>query len=98
MQLAMLYIYNFQLIVPVYRNLECTLYITDMVLAEKYISCYFKEHFHITLSQYVNHLRLEHARQLLEESATSVTEVAMCSGYQNVSYFICSICVFCVFP
>ena len=57
-------------------------------LSEKYISCYFKEHFHITLSQYINHLRLEHARQLLEESATSVTEVAMCSGYQNVSYFI----------
>lgn len=54
----------------------------------KYISRYFKEHFHITLSQYVNHLRLEHARQLLEESAASVTEVAMCSGYQNVSYFI----------
>ena len=57
-------------------------------LSEKYISRYFKEHFHITLSQYINHLRLEHARQLLEESATSVTEVAMCSGYQNVSYFI----------
>ena len=57
-------------------------------LSEKYISRYFKEHFHITLSQYVNHLRLEHARQLLEESAASVTEVAMCSGYQNVSYFI----------
>ena len=47
-------------------------------LSEKYISRYFKEHFHITLSQYINHLRLEHARQLLEESATSVTEVAMC--------------------
>ena len=57
-------------------------------LSEKYISRYFKEHFHITLSQYVNHLRLEHARQLLEESTASVTEVAMCSGYQNVSYFI----------
>ena len=57
-------------------------------LSEKYISRYFKEHFHITLSQYINHLRLEHARQLLEESAASVTEVAMCSGYQNVSYFI----------
>ena len=35
-------------------------------LSEKYISRYFKEHFHITLSQYINHLRLEHARQLLE--------------------------------
>lgn len=57
-------------------------------LSEKYISRYFKEHFHITLSQYINHLRLEHARQLLQESAVPVTEVALQSGYQNVSYFI----------
>lgn len=57
-------------------------------LSEKYISRYFKEHFHITLSQYINHLRLEHARQLLQESTAPVTEVALQSGYQNVSYFI----------
>lgn len=57
-------------------------------LSEKYISRYFKEHFHITLSQYVNHLRLEHARQLLQDTALPITEVAMQSGYQNVSYFI----------
>ena len=57
-------------------------------LSEKYISRYFKEHFHITLSQYINHLRLEHARQLLQESTIPVTEVALQSGYQNVSYFI----------
>lgn len=57
-------------------------------LSEKYISRYFKEHFHITLSQYINHLRLEHARQLLQESTVLVTEVALQSGYQNVSYFI----------
>lgn len=57
-------------------------------LSEKYISRYFKEHFHITLSQYINHLRMEHARQLLQETTLSVTEVAMRSGYENVSYFI----------
>lgn len=57
-------------------------------LSEKYISRYFKEHFHITLSQYINHLRLEHARQLLQETTLSITEVAMQSGYENVSYFI----------
>ena len=57
-------------------------------LSEKYISRYFKEHFHITLSQYINHLRLEHARQLLQEATVPVTEVALQSGYQNVSYFI----------
>ena len=57
-------------------------------LSEKYISRYFKEHFHITLSQYVNHLRLEHARQLLQDTQLPVTEVALRSGYPNVSYFI----------
>ena len=57
-------------------------------LSEKYISRYFKEHFHITLSQYVTYLRLEHAKQLLQDPDIPVTEVAMQSGYQNVSYFI----------
>ncbi len=61
---------------------------TQFHLSEKYISRYFKEHFHITLSQYVNHLRLEHARQLLKETMLPVTEVALQSGYANVSYFI----------
>ena len=57
-------------------------------LSEKYISRYFKEHFHITLSQYVTYLRLEHAKQLLQDTDIPVTAVAMQSGYQNVSYFI----------
>ena len=57
-------------------------------LSEKYISRYFKEHFHITLSQYITHLRLEHAKQLLQDTDIPVTDVAMQSGYQNVSYFI----------
>ena len=57
-------------------------------LSEKYISRYFKEHFHITLSQYITHLRLQHAKQLLQDTDIPVTEIAMQSGYQNVSYFI----------
>ena len=57
-------------------------------LSEKYISRYFKEHFHITLSQYVTYLRFEHAKQLLQDTDIPVTDVAMQSGYQNVSYFI----------
>jgi AraC-like DNA-binding protein len=57
-------------------------------LSEKYISRYFKEHFHITLSQYITHLRLEYAKQLLQDTDIPVTEIAMQSGYQNVSYFI----------
>lgn len=57
-------------------------------LSEKYVSRYFKEHFHLTFSDYVNHLRLTHAKKLLETTELSVTQVALDSGYSNVSYFI----------
>ena len=71
-------------------------------LSEKYISRYFKEHFHITLSQYVTYLRLEHAKQLLQDTDIPVTDVAMQSGYQNVSYFKRymekSVFIFCLPP
>ena len=63
-------------------------FVEQFHLSEKYISRYFKEHFHITLSQYVTYLRLEHAKQLLQDTDIPVTDVAMQSGYQNVSYFI----------
>ncbi|MFR7520227.1 MAG: helix-turn-helix transcriptional regulator [Mediterraneibacter faecis] len=40
------------------------------------------------MSQYITYLRLENAKQLLQDTDLSVTEAAMQSGYQNVSYFI----------
>ena len=40
------------------------------------------------ISDYITHLRLEHAKQLLQDTDIPVTEIAMQSGYQNVSYFI----------
>lgn len=57
-------------------------------LSEKYISRYFKEHFHLTLSQYLNYLRLSHAKHLLETTSLPVTEVGLRCGFSNVSYFI----------
>ena len=57
-------------------------------LSEKYMSRLFSERFHMTLTQYVNYVRLRCARHLLESTDLSVTEIAMKSGYQNVSYFI----------
>ena len=64
-------------------------------LSEKYISRYFKEHFHITISQYVTYLRLEHAKQLLQDTDIPVTEVAMQSGYQNVSFKFRYVTIIC---
>ena len=57
-------------------------------LSEKYMSRFFSERFHMTLTQYVNYVRLKYARHLLESTDLSVTEIAMKSGYPNVSYFI----------
>lgn len=57
-------------------------------LSSKYLSRYFKEHFHLTFSSYIQHLRLTHAQKLLENTEKSVTEIALSSGFPNVSYFI----------
>ncbi len=57
-------------------------------LSEKYISRYFKEHFCLTFSHYLNHLRLTNAQRLLETTELSVTETALRSGFSSVSYFI----------
>ena len=57
-------------------------------LSEKYLSRYFKEHFKLTFSDYTNHLRLTCAKELLENTKFPVTEVSLCAGFPNVSYFI----------
>ncbi|MEE1305269.1 MAG: AraC family transcriptional regulator [Agathobacter sp.] len=57
-------------------------------MSEKYISRYFVQHFHLTFSNYVQHLRLVHAKNLLETSNENVTDIALQSGFYNVSYFI----------
>lgn len=57
-------------------------------LSEKYVSRYFVQHFHLPFSHYVLHLRLLHAKSLLETTDDNVTDIAMQSGFSNVSYFI----------
>lgn len=57
-------------------------------LSEKYISRYFKERFSISFMQYVSHLRMERAKELLRGTDLSITEVALSSGYPSVNFFI----------
>ncbi len=56
--------------------------------SEKYFSRYFKEHFRINFSVYLMHQRLTNAKKLLEQSDLSITDIALNSGFQNISYFI----------
>ena len=57
-------------------------------LSGKYLSRFFSERFHMTLTQYLNYVRLGAARHLLESTDISVTDIAMKTGYSNVGYFI----------
>lgn len=57
-------------------------------LSEKYISWYFKEHFSISFMQYVSHLRMTRAKDLLTTTEMSITEVALSCGYPSVNLFI----------
>lgn len=57
-------------------------------LSQKYISRYFKEQFAISFMQYVSHLRMEKAKDLLRNTELPITEVAMSCGYPSVNLFI----------
>jgi len=42
----------------------------------------------ITVSQFINHVRLKKAKEILQHTSDTVSEVAYKVGYNNVSYFI----------
>ncbi|OIQ30064.1 MAG: AraC family transcriptional regulator [Bacteroidetes bacterium MedPE-SWsnd-G2] len=49
---------------------------------------YFKQRTNKTYSQFLNELRIEHACKLLRtDKDTSITEIALMSGYNNTSHF-----------
>ena len=57
-------------------------------LSSKYYSRYFKEHFHLTFSEYIGQMRMDHARDLLENTDLNVTEIAIQCGFSGISFFI----------
>ena len=57
-------------------------------LSEKYLSRYFKMNFSISFKQYVGHLRMSTAVNLLETTDLSITDIALNSGFQSVNLFI----------
>lgn len=54
---------------------------------EKYLGRIFKGETGISFRQYVNRLRLRHACRLLRSCPDDVVEIALASGFGNVSYF-----------
>lgn len=54
---------------------------------KNYASMLFKRHTGMTYSDYLNDLRLNHAKELLSTTALSISEVAEQSGYADYFYF-----------
>ena len=69
-------------------NISLRIIAKEFHMSEKYFSRYFKKHFQLTFSRYISHMRLSHAKKLLETSDMSVTDIAFASGFLSVSYFI----------
>jgi len=60
---------------------------THFHLSEKYVSRFFKEQFHLTVTQYINYLRLSHAKHLLETTNLPITDIALACGFYKCKLF-----------
>ncbi|WP_214626263.1 helix-turn-helix domain-containing protein [Paenibacillus agaridevorans] len=58
-----------------------------METTPKYFSYFFKKSFGVNYVEYLNKVRLSHARELLKTTNASVTEIAEKTGYSNLSSF-----------
>lgn len=76
----------------IHENYSEKILLADLAASTGYSQSYFEEYFKICTGQtpieYIISYRIEYARQLLEESEMSITDVAASCGFQNVSYFI----------
>lgn len=52
-----------------------------------YISRIFHEEKGITISEYLNNIRMEHSKNLLKNSNMTIKEIAFSSGFTNISHF-----------
>lgn len=55
--------------------------------SEYYFMRFFKKYMNMTCIEYLNQYRMEIAAGKLAESSQSVTDVALDTGFQNISYF-----------
>ena len=47
----------------------------------------FKREFGTTVNTYLNNMRLNHAKKMLDDSTRTINEVALSSGFSDQSYF-----------
>ncbi|MEE0776773.1 MAG: PocR ligand-binding domain-containing protein [Bacillota bacterium] len=56
-------------------------------LSPSYLSHIFSQTFGYTITDYITYIRLENAKSILGKSGTSISEAALDSGFEDISYF-----------
>ncbi len=69
------------------ENLNAADIASQFFLNSSYLSVMFKEKTGMNMSAYIEAVRMEKAKQLLQEGSFSVTEIAMRTGYSESNYF-----------
>lgn len=73
------------------ENLDCEISRTEIAeavhLHPDYLSHFFKEKTGLSISDYINEVRMEHAKTLLLTTEDPVSSIAFQSGYTNIAYF-----------
>ncbi len=73
------------------KNLEFEITLQDLAnifhYNPKYLGRLFKKEMGIPLHEYVSEKRLERAKELIENSSFSITQIAMKVGFSNITYF-----------
>ena len=54
---------------------------------KKYLCYVFKKYTGVTMTEYLNHARLNYASSLLKNTNKTVSEIALESGFSSTSYF-----------
>jgi len=71
-----------------YRNeLSLANIASELFIHPNYLSKLFKDIEHITLTQYITNLRIEHAKELLSQSHLKIYEIAESCGYSSAAHF-----------
>ena len=54
---------------------------------QKYLSFLFKKMMNVGFNEYVNHLRIQHSLQLIDQKMTSITQISELCGFSDPLYF-----------
>lgn len=76
----------------IHENYNRTISTIDMAnmlqLNSQYFCRYFKKSTGKTPTEYINEIRIEKAAEYLSKTEMKIIDIAICCGYENISYFI----------